>query len=76
MTDIDRRIIETCHLPRPQRQRVSDDLQIRTDEYHLRLAKLIDDPEALRKYPGVVGRLRRIRDDRRAARSLRSVSWG
>ena len=71
MGDADRRILESCHLPRARREEVAAGLGMRSGEYHLRLVRLLDDPDAEREFPAVVHRMRRLQRQRRAARTLR-----
>jgi Protein of unknown function (DUF3263) len=44
--------------------------------YYQRLNTLIDRPEALAHDPGLVRRLRRLREARQRARSAAQLSWG
>ncbi|AFV88742.1 hypothetical protein PACID_09050 [Acidipropionibacterium acidipropionici ATCC 4875] len=48
---------------------IRDRLGISSPRYHQRLNELLDDPAAAAHSPALIGRLRRVRDQRRAARS-------
>lgn len=48
---------------------IRDRLEISSPRYHQRLNVLLDDPEAARHSPALVNRLRRVREERREARS-------
>ncbi|TNM64358.1 DUF3263 domain-containing protein [Streptomyces sp. NP160] len=51
-------------------QAVRDELDLSATRYYQRLNALLDDPEALAADPVLVGRLRRLRDERTAGRDL------
>jgi hypothetical protein len=48
---------------------IRDRLEISSPRYHQRLNVLLDDPDAARHSPALVNRLRRVREERREARS-------
>lgn len=62
--------MEAAELPLQERISAGLQLGMNSPRYHQILNKVIDDPEALAEFPGRVNRLRRIRDSRKAARSL------
>ncbi|AXE39562.1 DUF3263 domain-containing protein [Acidipropionibacterium virtanenii] len=48
---------------------IRDRLGVSSPRYHQRLNELLDDPVAASHSPALIGRLRRVREQRRAARS-------
>lgn len=52
---------------------IRDRLGISSPRYHQRLNELLDDADAARFAPGLVGRLRRVREERRRARSASNL---
>ena len=52
-------------------QAIRDAFGISATTYYARLNRIIDDPAALAAEPVLVNRLRRLRDQRRRARSIR-----
>lgn len=71
----DLRILDTAHLRRTSRELVACELGLLLVAYHQRLNRLIDNPHAEAARPLVVHRLRRLREQNRAARSARRLSW-
>ena len=54
-------------------QAIRTRLGISATRYYQLLGHLVDDPAALERNPVLVNRLRRLRDARRAARSVRTA---
>lgn len=69
MDDVDRVVLEAAHLPSARRTEVGIQLGLGVAGYHQRLNALLDDETAEREFPVLIHRLRRLRDQRRAARS-------
>ena len=62
------------HYPGALDQHIRDLFDERPAQFHARVLRLLDDPDALRAYPQLVYRLQRLRDRRRAERERRYVS--
>lgn len=73
LTDMDRAVLAAADLSPRERERVSVELGLGLTGLDQRLVRLLDDPDAEREAPAVVARLRRVRDQRRAARAR---TWG
>lgn len=52
---------------------IRDRLGMSSPRYHQRLNELLDDEAAARWAPGLIGRLRRVREQRRQARSASNL---
>ena len=78
LTDRDRALLDFAgrwyRFPGAQEQAMRDELDISATTYWRKVNDLIDNPEALRYAPVTVRRLRRMRQDRLAARSLRRMA--
>ena len=78
LTDADKALLDFAgrwyRFPGAREQAMRDELGMSATTYWRKVNDLIDNPEALRYAPVTVRRLRRIRQDRLAARSLRRMA--
>lgn len=78
LTDADRALLDFAarwyRHPGAQEQAMRDELGIGATTYWRRLNDLLDRPEAAAYAPTTVGRLRRLRAERAAARSWRRLA--